>query len=119
MSKILIVDDAKLMRNMIKNILAERSDNVIVEANNGNDAIETFKVTQPDIVTMDITMDFKNGVDSAKEILKLDPNAKIVMVTALGQEQLLKQCVGLGVKDYIVKPFTKERLLSAIDKALK
>lgn len=119
MSKILIVDDAKLMRNMIKNTLSEQSDNIVVEAQNGDDAVETYKVTTPDLVTMDITMDYKNGVEAAREILKQDPKARIVMVTALGQEELLKECIGLGVKDYIVKPFTKERLISAVEKALK
>jgi two-component system chemotaxis response regulator CheY len=116
--KILIVDDAKLMRGMIKNAIKDFPDIMMLEASNGDEAIELFKATKPDVVTMDITMEYKNGVDAAREILKIDPSAKIIMVTALGQESLLKECIELGVKDFIVKPFTPERILSAINKVL-
>lgn len=118
MSKILIVDDAKLMRSMIKNILTSEEGNTILEAKDGESAVELYKAIKPDLVTMDITMDLKNGVDAAREILKYDSKAKIVMITALGQEKFLQECVSFGVKDFIVKPFTKERVLSAISKAL-
>jgi len=116
--KILIVDDAKLMRNMLKNILSQHYEYVILEAENGEDAVELYKVAKPIFVTMDITMDIKNGVESAKEILEYDPNAKIIIITALGQDKMLKECIKLGVKDFIVKPFTKERVLSAVSKLL-
>lgn len=116
--KILIVDDAKLMRGMIKNAVKDLPEIMMLEAGNGDEAVELFKATKPDVITMDITMEYKNGVDAAREILKLDPSAKIIMVTALGQESLLKECIDLGVKDFIVKPFTPERILSAINKVL-
>jgi len=116
--KILIVDDAKLMRGMIKKALADIPDTLILEAGNGEEAVQLYKATKPDLVTMDITMDYKNGVDAAREILQSDPEAHVIMVTALGQENLLKDCIDIGVKDFIVKPFTRERLLSAISKAL-
>jgi len=116
--KVLIVDDAKLMRNMIKKILKEMKDVTTLETDNGESAVELYKAVKPDLVTMDITMDFKNGVEAAKEILSYKPNAKIIMITALGQEKYLHECISLGVKDFIVKPFTKERILSAIKKAL-
>ncbi len=116
--KILIVDDAKLMRGMIKNAVKAFPDLMVLEAGNGDEAIELFKATKPDVITMDITMEYKNGVDAAREILKMDPSAKIIMVTALGQESLLKECIDLGVKDFIVKPFTPDRILSAINKVL-
>ncbi len=119
MRKILIVDDASLMRSMIKGaLLSEDKEITVLEAKNGDEAIELYKVTKPDLVTMDITMDIKNGVDAAKEILQLDKNAKIIMITALGQEEYLKECVAMGVKDFIVKPFTKERIIAAVTKTL-
>jgi len=116
--KILIVDDAKLMRGLIKGSLKAIPDVLLLEAGNGEDAIQLYKATKPDLVTMDITMDFKNGVDAAREIMQFDPSARIIMVTALGQENLLKECIDIGVKDFIVKPFTGERLISAAGKAL-
>ncbi len=116
--KILIVDDAKLMRGIIKNALKEIPNLVILEAGNGEDAIQLFNATKPDLITMDITMDLKNGVDAAKEILKTDPTAKIIMVTALGQENLLKECISAGVQDFIVKPFSAERIQAAVSKVL-
>ncbi|MFC1569488.1 response regulator [bacterium] len=118
MGKIMIVDDARLMRNIIRTALLENGDYKIVEAINGQDAVELYKKEQPDIVTMDITMEVKNGVEAAKEILEYDPNAKIIMVTSLGQEKLLKECVEAGVSDYIVKPFSKERITSSITNSL-
>ena len=115
MSKILVVDDATLMRTMIKNALNNDSkDHVILEARDGDEAVNLYKATNPDVVTMDITMDIKNGVDAAKEIMAEDKDARIIMVTALGQEEY----ISLGVKDFIVKPFSKERVLSAIKKVL-
>ncbi len=116
--KILIVDDAKLMRGIIKNALQKVPDLMVLEASNGEDGVQLYLATQPDLVTMDITMDLKNGVDAAKEILKNDPKAKIIMVTALGQENLLKECIAAGVQDFIVKPFTAERIQAAVSKVL-
>ncbi|MDD5067001.1 MAG: response regulator [bacterium] len=118
MYKVLIVDDAKLMRSMVKGALETHGNYTVLEAENGDAAIELYKVTKPDLVTMDITMDIKNGVDAAKEILKFDPDARIIMITALGQETFLKECIGAGVKDFIVKPFTTERIVSAVSKIL-
>lgn len=115
---ILIVDDARVMRNIIKNTIAETNKYNLFEAKNGQEAIELYKENSPDLVTMDITMDIKNGVEAAEEILKIDPDARIIMVTALGQEKLLSKCIDMGIKDYIMKPFTKDRILSAITKAL-
>jgi two-component system chemotaxis response regulator CheY len=116
--KVMIVDDAKLMRGMIKGAFAVVPDVTLLEAENGEDAIQLYEATKPDLVTMDVTMDYKNGVDAAREIVSRHPDAKIIMVTALGQENLLKECIEIGVKDFIVKPFTKERILSAASKVL-
>lgn len=119
MIKVLIVDDTKMMRNILKNTITEEfSDVQIIEAMDGQVAIDLYKEEKPNIVTMDITMERKNGLDAAREILEMDKNAKIVMVTALGQEKMLSECVRVGVRDYIVKPFSKERILSSISHAL-
>ena len=114
MGKILIVDDAKLMRDIIQHVLTEIGQFEIIIAHNGKDAVQLYKKHNPDLVTMDITMEEKNGVDAAKEILEFDPEAKIIMVTSLGQEKLLQECVKAGVSDYIVKPFSKERITSSV-----
>ena len=116
---ILIVDDARVMRNIIKQTITENNSFNLIEARNGQEAVELYKENYPDLVTMDITMDVKNGVEAAEEILKIDPNARIIMVTALGQEKLLAKCIAMGVKDYIMKPFSEDRILSAVSKALE
>jgi two-component system, chemotaxis family, chemotaxis protein CheY len=118
MGKILIVDDAKLMRNIIRNILTEAASHKILEAENGREAVARYKAERPDIVTMDITMEEQNGVEAAKEILAFDKNARIIMVTSLGQEKLLQECIKAGVSDYIVKPFSKERILASVINSL-
>ena len=119
MIKVLVVDDARIMRNILKKTIKEKfNDFHIIEAKDGQDAIDLFKKEQPHLITMDITMERKNGLDAAREILKIDNNAKIIMVTSLGQEKMLSECVQVGVRDYIVKPFSKERILSSISTAL-
>jgi len=120
MTKVLIADDAKIMRNILKNTITEAyADFQILEARDGQDAVDLYKEEKPDLVTMDITMERKNGMDAAKEILQMDKNAKIVMVTSLGQEKMLRECVQAGVRDYIVKPFSKERILCSIANILE
>ena len=118
MSKVLVVDDARLMRNIIKKSLLELGDHTIVEASDGQIALQTYKATKPDLVTMDITMRVKNGVDAAKDILSYNPKAKIIMVTALGQENLLKECISYGVRDFVVKPFSKDRIKTSVSNVL-
>jgi two-component system chemotaxis response regulator CheY len=119
MIKVLVVDDARIMRNILKKTIKENfNDFHIIEAKDGQDAIDLFKKEQPHLITMDITMERKNGLDAAREILKIDNKAKIIMVTSLGQEKMLSECVQVGVRDYIVKPFSKERILSSISTAL-
>lgn len=115
---ILVVDDARVMRNIIKKSLSASDSFNLIEATNGRDAVAAYKQNTPDLVTMDITMDIQNGVEAAREILAFDAKARIIMVTALGQEKLLSECIEMGVKDYILKPFTPERIVSAITKAL-
>jgi len=98
--------------------LVPRGHEIIGEAENGVEAVQLYKKLRPDLVTMDITMREKDGIEAAEEILLFDPNARIIMVTALGQENLLTRAIKIGVKDFVVKPFPPERLQKAADKAL-
>jgi two-component system chemotaxis response regulator CheY len=118
MATILIVDDAKFMRTLVKDALVPTGHEIIGEAENGNEAVELYRKLKPDLVTMDITMREKDGIEAAEEILRGDPGARIIMVTALGQENLLTRAIKLGVKDFVVKPFPPERLQKAAQKAL-
>jgi two-component system chemotaxis response regulator CheY len=118
MARILVVDDAKFMRTLVKDALSGAGHTIAGEAENGNIAIEQYKNLKPDLVTMDITMREKDGIEATQEILKMDPKAKIIMVTALGQEDLLAKAIKMGVKDFVVKPFPPERLQQAAAKAL-
>ncbi len=118
MARVLIVDDAKFMRTLVKDALTPKGHEIVAEAENGNIAVEMYKKYKPDLVTMDITMREKDGIQAAEEILQFDAGAKIIMVTALGQENLLTKAIKLGVKDFVVKPFPPERLQKAAEKAL-
>lgn len=118
MARVLIVDDAKFMRTLVKDALNSAGHEVAGEAENGNQAVEMYKNLKPQLVTMDITMREKDGLEAASEILKFDSKARIVMVTALGQEDLLARAIKMGVKDFVVKPFPPERLQQAAQKAL-
>lgn len=115
---VLIVDDAAFMRMMIKDILEKNGYEVIAEAENGNLAVEKYKEFTPDLVTMDITMPEKDGVTALKEIKALDPNATIIMCSAMGQQAMVIDAIQAGAKDFIVKPFQAERVIEAVSKAL-
>ncbi len=117
MTKILIVDDAEFLRVRISKMLTTDGFEVI-EADNGLKAIEAYKANKPDMVLMDITMPEMDGLTALKELRKIDPNAKVVMLTALGQESVVLEAVKSGAKDFVVKPFERDRVLSAINKLL-
>ena len=116
--RVLVVDDANFMRMVVKDSLVPEGFEIAGEATNGVEAVAKYGELKPDLVTMDITMKVKDGLQAAREILAADPNARIVMVTALGQEKMLLDSIALGVRDFVVKPFTAERILSAVEKAL-
>lgn len=116
--KILIVDDAAFMRMMIKDILTKNGFVIAGEASDGAEAVELYKETVPDLVTMDITMPDMNGIDALKEIKRIDPNAKVIMCSAMGQQAMVIDAIQAGAKDFIVKPFQAERVIEAIKKAL-
>jgi two-component system chemotaxis response regulator CheY len=116
--RVLIVDDANFIRTIVKRILVPRGYEIVGEAANGNEAVRFYERLQPDLVTMDITMKEKDGLQAAREILARHPDARIIMVTALGQEKMLVDSFKIGVRDFVVKPFESERILSAVEKAL-
>lgn len=114
--RVLIVDDAAFMRMMIKDILTKNGYEVIGEAENGNQAVEKFKELQPDLVTMDITMPEKDGIEALKEIKAYDSNAVVIMCSAMGQQAMVIDAIQAGAKDFIVKPFQADRVIEAISK---
>lgn len=116
--KILIVDDAAFMRMMIKDILQKNNFEIVGEAQNGIEAVEQYKELRPDLVTLDITMPEKDGISALKEIIAFDPNAKVIMCSAMGQQAMVIDAIQAGAKDFIVKPFQPERVLEAITKVL-
>ncbi len=110
----LIVDDSKFMRLMIKNILIQNRFETIEEAENGLIAVEKYKNLKPDIVLMDIVMPEKTGIEALKEIIEFDPDAKVIMCSALSQEGNLVKAIELGAKEYIIKPFKADRMIETI-----
>lgn len=119
MNKIMIVDDAAFMRMMIKDIITKNNLGSIVEAENGAVAFEKYMQEKPDLVIMDITMPEVDGIQAVKLIKEKDPNAKIIMCSAMGQQAMVIEAIQAGAKDFIVKPFQPDRVIEAIKKILK
>jgi two-component system chemotaxis response regulator CheY len=117
MTTVMVVDDAAFMRMRCKKILMENGFDV-VEAANGIEAVSMYKENHPDMVLMDITMPDMDGLAALKEIKKIDPSAKVAMVTAMGQQALVMEALKTGAMDFVIKPFDQERVLGTIKKAL-
>ena len=111
---ILICDDAAFMRMMIKDILTKNGYNVAGEAENGLKAVEKYNETKPDLVMMDITMPEMDGIQALKKIKETDPNATVIMCSAMGQQAMVIEAIQSGANDFIVKPFQADRVLEAI-----
>lgn len=118
MARILITDDALFMRVQLRSILTELGHEVIGEAKDGIEAIEKNNELHPDVITMDITMPNLNGTEAVKKIRKTDSEVKIVMCSAMGQQRMVVEAIEAGAQDFIVKPFTPERVKEAIDTVL-
>jgi len=118
MANILIVDDAAFMRMMIKDILSKNGFTVVGEAENGLRAVEKYKELSPDLVIMDITMPEMDGIQAVKQIKSLDPSAKIIMCSAMGQQAMVIESIQAGARDFIVKPFQAERVIEAVKKVV-
>lgn len=112
--KVLVVDDAAFMRNMIKDIFSADEFEVVGEGGNGIEAVEKYMELKPDIVTMDIVMPLKSGIEAVKEIMAQDSEAKVIMCSALGQDSLIMEAIEAGAKDFIVKPFKPEKVLEVV-----
>ena len=117
-SSVLVVDDAAFMRMMIRDILTKEGY-VIHEAVNGRDAVEKYTEVCPDLVTMDITMPEMNGIDALREIRRSDPRAKVLMVSAMGQQQMIVEALESGAMDFLVKPFQPTKVLETVKKCLQ
>lgn len=115
---VLIVDDTTFMRMTIRKILEKNNIEVLGEAVNGEDSIAKYKALSPSIVTMDITMPELDGIKAIKEIMKIDPEAKIIVCSAMGQESMVMDAIVAGAKSFVVKPFKEERLIEEINKVL-
>ena len=118
MARVLVVDDAAFMRKMVGDALASGGHEVIGEAENGIEAIERWQALKPEVTTLDITMPEKGGLEALREIVAIDPSARVVMCSALGQESKVLEAIKAGAKDFVVKPFQPDRVLQAVAKAL-
>ena len=115
---ILICDDAAFMRMMIKDILTKNGYNIAGEAENGAKAVEKYNELKPDLVLMDITMPEMDGIQALKKIKETDPNASVIMCSAMGQQAMVIESIQSGAKDFIVKPFQADRVLAAVQKVV-
>jgi two-component system chemotaxis response regulator CheY len=115
---VLICDDAIFMRTMVGDILTQAGFEIVGEAETGVQAVERYRALRPDLVTMDIVMPDMGGIDAVKEIVKLDPGAKVLMCSAMGQQALVVEAIQAGAKDFVVKPFQPSRVLEAVTRVL-
>ncbi|CAM3771644.1 response regulator [Alkalicoccus chagannorensis] len=118
MAKLLITDDAAFMRMTLKKMVTDAGYEVVAEAENGQEAVEMYKEHQPDLVTMDITMPEMNGIEALEKIREQDPSAKVVMCSAMGQQNMVVDAIQKGAVDFIVKPFDEARIKESLEKAM-
>jgi two-component system, chemotaxis family, chemotaxis protein CheY len=117
-TKVLFVDDSSFMRTILKGIILKEPFALAGEADNGKDAVELYKQLRPDIVTMDIVMPEMDGIDAVKEIRAFDPEAKIIMVSAMGQQSMVIDAIQAGARDFIIKPFQPPRVQEALKRVV-
>jgi two-component system, chemotaxis family, chemotaxis protein CheY len=118
MARVLVVDDAAFMRKVVSDALASGGHEVVGEAGNGAEAVQQFQALSPELTTLDITMPEKDGLEALAEIIAIDPSARVLMCSALGQESKVIESIQKGAKDFVVKPFQPAQLLEAVGKAL-
>lgn len=119
-SKILVVDDASFMRTVLKDIIKSNGlATEIIEAGDGVDGVKAYQTSKPNLVTMDVNMPRADGIQALRAIMKIDPTAKVVMVTSVEQKQIVQDAMKLGARDYIVKPFDKTTVGLVLNKVLR
>lgn len=118
MARVLVVDDAVFMRKMVSDALAKGGHEVVGEAANGQEAVSRFTELKPEVTTLDITMPEMDGISALKAILQVDPAARVIMCSALGQESKVLESIKAGARDFVVKPFQADRVIEAVGKAL-
>ena len=118
MARVLVVDDAAFMRKMVSDALSKGGHEVVGEGANGEEAVTLYQELKPELTTLDITMPEKDGLQALKDIMSFDPDARIIMCSALGQESKVLEAVKAGAKDFVVKPFQPDRILDAAAKAV-
>ncbi len=116
MLNVLVVDDSLIIRRNLKKMLIEMGCNVVAEASNGQEAVVLYAKHSPDVVTMDITMPIMTGIESLKKIKRNHSDAKVIMITSHGQEELVMEAISSGAKGYILKPITMDKLLKVFKK---
>ena len=119
MARILVADDASFMRQIIRDILESDGHEIVAEASDGIQAVEAWKKHRPELVTMDIVMPRRSGIDSVRAIVAIDATARIVMCSALGQETLVTEALQAGAADFIVKPFKPDAVLATLRRVLE
>jgi len=116
---VLIADDALFMRMMLKDILSKNGFNIVGEAENGEEAVKKFRELKPDLVLIDLLMPFTDGLSATTQILKIDPEAKVVMISALGQDSYVEKALALGAKNFIIKPFSPPTVVKTLEDILE
>ncbi len=112
--RVMIVDDALFMRNILRDIFLRAGFEVVAEADNGEEVLPLYRQVAPDLVTLDIIMPKRSGLEALRELMAADPAARVVMVSALGQDALVLEAVDAGARDFIVKPFKEEKVLEVV-----
>lgn len=118
-ARLMIVDDTLFMRRMLRDLLTRQGYEVVAEARNGREALENYQQTHPDLVIMDITMPEMDGISAVRAILQVNPAARIVMCSALGQDGPVMEALQAGAQDFVLKPFLPEKVLEAVQKTLQ
>ncbi len=117
--RILVVDDAAIVRNTLRDILTKNNFEVVGEADNGREAVKKYKEFKPDLVIMDITMPVMNGIEATREIKKINPKANVMMCSVMGQKKMIIEAFIAGAGDFLVKPYKKESVLEKVSKYMK